>query len=90
MIEHKLFTKNTKMKVYFCHPASPWERGTCENTNKLIRGFFPKGTDFNTLNRSDIKKVQRLLNSRPRKTLGYKTPAEVFEKEVLNQTAKDK
>ena len=85
MIEHKLFTKNTQMQVYFCHPASPWERGTCENTNMLIRGFFPKGTDFNALTRSEIKKLQRMLNSRPRKTLGYKTPAEVFEKEVLNQ-----
>jgi transposase, IS30 family len=86
MIEHKLFSKNTRMQVYFCHPASPWERGTCENTNMLIRGFFPKGTDFNTIDRKEIKKVQRLLNARPRKTLGYKTPAETISKEILSIT----
>ncbi|MEP7265537.1 MAG: IS30 family transposase [Bacteroidota bacterium] len=84
MIEHKLFTRNTKMKVYFCHPASPWERGTCENTNMLIRGFFPKGTNFNDVSRSQLKQVQRWLNERPRKTLNYKTPAEIFKKEILD------
>ena len=84
MIEHKLFTKNTNMQVYFCHPSSPWERGTCENTNMLIRGFFPKGTDFNEITKSEIKKVQRLLNERPRRALNYKTPAEVFKKEILD------
>lgn len=76
MSEHRLFTKNTKMKVYFCHPASPWERGTCENTNMLIRDFFPKGTDFSKLKKSQIKKVQTLLNQRPRKTLNWNTPEE--------------
>ncbi|TGN09086.1 IS30 family transposase [Leptospira bandrabouensis] len=76
MSEHRLFTKNTKMKVYFCHPASPWERGTCENTNMLIRDFFPKGTDFSKIKKSQIKKVQRMLNQRPRKTLNWNTPEE--------------
>jgi IS30 family transposase len=83
MSEHKLFTKNTRMKVYFCHPSSPWERGTCENTNMLIRGFFPKGTDFNKLSRTEIKKVQKMLNERPRRALQYKKPYEVFQTEIL-------
>lgn len=78
MTEHKLFTKATKVKVYFCHPKSPWERGTNENTNMLIRQFFPKKTDFNKLSRKEIKYVQKLLNERPRKVLGWKTPKEAF------------
>ncbi len=82
MSNHKLFTKHTQMKVYFCHPGSPWERGTCENTNMLIRDFFPKKTDFNDISRKELKRVQKLLNERPRKTLGWKTPAEKI-KEVL-------
>jgi transposase, IS30 family len=86
MSEHRLFTKNSKMKVYFCHPASPWERGTCENTNMLIRSFFPKGTDFSKVSRKEIKKVQALLNERPRKTLNWKKPIEVFEQEALNKS----
>ena len=80
MAEHKLFTKETKTKVYFAHPASPWERGTNENTNGLIRQFFPKGTDFNKVPRKEIKRVQRLLNGRPRKTLNWQIPCEVFNK----------
>jgi transposase, IS30 family len=85
MAEHKLFTKNTKIKVYFCDPASPWQRGTNENTNMLIRDFFKKGTDFSKLSRYQIKRVQKLLNERPRKLLDWQTPKEVFEKEVLDQ-----
>lgn len=83
MAEHKLFAKNMRMKVYFCHPSSPWERGTCENTNMLIRGFFPKGTDFNAITRSEIKRVQKMLNERPRRALEYRKPFEVFQEEVL-------
>jgi len=82
MSYHKLFTRDTQMKVYFCHPGSPWERGTCENTNMLIRDYFPKKTDFNNISRQELKKVQKLLNDRPRKTLAWKTPAEKI-KEVL-------
>lgn len=77
MAEHELFTKATTMKVYFCHPQSPWERGTNENTNMLIRDFFPKGTDFSKITRKQIKYVQRLLNERPRKALNWKTPGSV-------------
>jgi len=80
MAQHKLFTKDTKMKVYFAHPSSPWERGTNENTNGLIRQFFPKGTNFNEVSRYKIKKVQDLLNGRPRKALGFKTPFEEMQK----------
>jgi len=66
MAKHKLFTNITGVKVYFAHPRSPWERGTNENTNGLIRQFFPKGTDFNKVSRYEVKKVQDLLNGRPR------------------------
>lgn len=78
MAEHKLFTKDTQVKVYFAHPASPWERGTNENTNGLIWQFFPKGTDFTKVSRYRIKRVQHLLNGRPRKTIDWKTPYEAF------------
>lgn len=80
MAEHKLFTKDTNMQVYFAHPASPWERGTNENTNGLIRQFFPKGTDFKDITRREIKKVQDMLNCRPRKTLNWETPYEAYQR----------
>jgi IS30 family transposase len=83
MAAHKLFTQSTGMKVYFAHPASPWERGTNENTNGLLRQFFPKGTDFNHLSRKEIKHVQDLMNGRPRKTLLWKTPYEAFH-DIIN------
>ena len=76
MSEHRLFTKQTRIKVYFAHPQSLWERGTNENTNGLIRQYFPKGTDFSQVSRKRIKEVQDLLNGRPRKTLDWKTPNE--------------
>lgn len=78
MCAHKLFTKESKMKVFFAHPQSPWERGTNENTNGLIRQFFPKGTDFSVVTRKEIKRAQNLLNGRPRKVLGWQKPIEVF------------
>jgi IS30 family transposase len=78
MKQHKLFSQKTKVKVYFAHKSSPWERGTNENTNGLIRQYFPRGTDFNKISRYKIKKVQAELNDRPRKCLGFKKPIEVF------------
>lgn len=78
MAEHKLFTRDTQMKVYFAHPQSPWERGTNENTNGLIRQYFPKGTDFNEVSAYQIRKVQDRLNGRPRKVLNAQTPFEAF------------
>jgi len=84
MAQHKLFTKLTGVKVYFAHPSSPWERGTNENTNGLIRQFFPKGTDFKKVSRAEVKKAQHLLNGRPRKALGFRKPYEVFN-QLINQ-----
>ena len=82
MAEHKVFTEKTKIRVYFAHPHSPWERGTNENTNSLIRDFFPKGTDFSKINAHQLKKVENMLNDRPRKVLNFYTPREVFTKTV--------
>jgi transposase, IS30 family len=82
MSQHKQFTIDTDMKVYFADPASPWQRGTNENTNGLIRQFFPKGTDFRLISRDRIKEVQALLNGRPRAVLDYCTPNELFSKYV--------
>ena len=78
MREHRLFTKQTKMRVYFAHPHSPWEGGTNENTNGLLRQFFPKGTRFNQLSRKQIKQVQTMLNDRPRKIINWHSPAYAF------------
>jgi len=82
MSEHKQFTMDTNIQVYFAHPGSPWERGTNENTNGLIRQYFPKGTDFSKVSKREIKKVQYSLNTRPRKTLNWKTPQKTFNKLV--------
>lgn len=84
MAQHKLFTKNTNVDVYFAHPYSPWERPTNENSNGLIRDYFPKGTDFNTISKKRLKEVQNQLNERPRKVLDMCTPKEVFAQYVLS------
>jgi len=78
MSEHQRFTIDTGIKVYFAHPSSPWERGTNENTNGLIRQYFPKGTDFTNIAVSEIEQVQQLLNDRPRAVLNYLKPDEVI------------
>ena len=78
MRAHRLFTQHTKMPVYFAHPHCPWERGTNENTNGLLRQFFPKGTRFTELSRTEIKRVQGVLNARPRKILNWHSPAHAF------------
>lgn len=77
MAQHKLFTKNSKVKVYFAHPYSPWERPTNENTNGLIRDYFPKGTDFSLVTKKQLKEVQNEINERPRKVL------ELINKELM-------
>ena len=87
MAQHKLFTKHTKIQVYFTHPYSPWERPTNENSNGLVRDYFPAGTDFNTVSKARLKEVQHQLNERPRHVLDYKTPKEVFEEMILQQIA---
>lgn len=82
MANHKWLTSSTGMNVYFAHPYSSWERGTNENTNGLIRRFFPKGTDFNNITLKQIKDAEYSLNNRPRKVLGYKTPSEKLSEEM--------
>ena len=71
MAEHKKFTIATDVNVYFCDPQSPWQRGTNENTNRLLRQYFPKGTNLSGYSQSDLNKIALRLNQRPRKTLGF-------------------
>jgi IS30 family transposase len=75
MARHKAFTVATKVKVYFCDPQSPWQRGTNENTNLLLRQYFPRGTDLSPISQAQLDQVALRLNQRPRKTLGFQTPA---------------
>lgn len=80
MAMHKTLTEQTGINVFFAHPYSSWERGTNENTNGLIRRYFPKGTDFNKVSLKQLKQVQNKLNNRPRKVINYCTPKEVIFK----------
>lgn len=83
MAEHEYITEKTGVKVFFAHPYSSWERGTNENTNGLIRRFYPKkSTDFNRVTFKELQQLQDHLNNRPRKVLGYHTPREMFEYEL--------
>ena len=78
MAAHKIFTAATNMAVYFCDPSSPWQRGSNENTNGLLRQYFPKGQGLATYSQSQLNQIAMKLNTRPRKTLGFKTPFEVL------------
>lgn len=82
MAEHVRFSIDTAVKVYFCDPHSPWQRGTAENTNGLLRQYFPKKTDLRRYSRADLNAIARQLNNRPRKTLCWQKPAEVFCRNV--------
>ena len=82
MAQHATLRVDTGLRVYFCDPHSPWQRGTNENTNGLLRQYFPKGTDLAAHGASDLAAVATALNTRPRKTLGWRTPAEALD-EVL-------
>jgi len=76
MADHKSFTVATKVQVYFCDPRSPWQRGSNENTNGLLRQYFPRGTDLSQFSQTYLNKIALRLNQRPRKTLGFETPAD--------------
>jgi len=84
MADHKRFTLATDISVYFCDPQSPWQRGSNENTNGLLRQYFPKGIDISDYSQAQLNAVARKLNERPRKTLNYETPAERFRQLVAS------
>ena len=82
MAQHKAFSVATDVKVYFCDPQSPWQRGSNENTNDLLRQYFPKGTELSRYSQVELNAVARQLNERPRKTLGFTTPASTLAAEL--------
>ena len=84
MAQHAKLRIDTGIQIYFCDPRSPWQRGTNENTNGLLRQYFPKGTDLTQHGTAELNAVAHAINTRPRKTLGWKTPAETLDRFLLH------
>ena len=84
LTDYPRFTLKTNVDVYFCDPQSPWQRGSNENTNRLLRKYLPRGTDLSVHSQAKLSAIARQLNERPRKTLQYQTPAEKFEECVAS------
>lgn len=87
MAQHQQLAADLKLQVFFCHPHSPWERGTCESQNGRIRHYLPKGTDLSLVSYQQLSAYQEMLNERPRKILGWKSPAQVFREVLISTTS---
>lgn len=84
LADHKTFTLATDTLVYFCDPQNPWQRGTHENTTRRLRQYFPKGTDLSAHSQYELNRIALQLNQRPRKILGYETPADRLQASVAS------
>ena len=87
MSQHKILAADLGLNVFFCHPYSPWERGTCESQNGRIRHYLPKGMDLSAVSYQQLAVYQEMLNDRPRKILGWKSPSQCFHELILKHSS---